>query len=190
MDRPKSFFACDSSAPVRVEHEGGTAAWLPGTLVVTSVQDTGCLRLRSNSLIRVFFRASCCWPSEGLFSQSFSIAPSIQALRRLPCLGAFSDVWQVRHIEGSPWLGSYSAVQCLRRLMGQPLYSSAADAAMWGDRDYGDGSNPLRMTQQYHLASMAAWISSTGISHQDLLPHIPSICLSAVNSSPRPAIAP
>ena len=105
MDRPKSFFACDSSAPVRVEHEGGTAAWLPGTLVVTSVQDTGCLRLRSNSLIRVFFRASCCWPSEGLFSQSFSIAPSIQALRRLPCLGAFSDVWQVRHIEGVPLAG-------------------------------------------------------------------------------------
>ena len=41
MDRPKSFFACDSSAPVRVEHEGGTAAWLAGTLVVPSVQGHG-----------------------------------------------------------------------------------------------------------------------------------------------------
>ena len=93
-------------------------------------------------------------------------------------------------LKGAPWVGSYSAVQCLRRLMGQPLYSSAADASLWGDRVYSDGSNPLRVTQQYHLASMAAWISSTGISHQDLLPHIPSICRSAVNSSLRPAIAP
>ena len=46
------------------------------------------------------------------------------------------------------------------------------------------------MTQQHRLASMAAWISSTGISHHDLLPHIPSIRLSGVNSSPRPGIVP
>ena len=46
------------------------------------------------------------------------------------------------------------------------------------------------MTQQYRLASMAAWLSSSGISHHDLLPHIPSICLSTVNSSPRPGISP
>ena len=35
-----------------------------------------------------------------------------------------------------------------------------------------------------------AWLSSTGISHHNLLPHIPSICLSSVNSSPHPGIAP
>ena len=46
------------------------------------------------------------------------------------------------------------------------------------------------MTQQCHLASMAAQLSSTGISLHNLLPHIPSIHLSAVNSSPRPGIAP
>ena len=46
------------------------------------------------------------------------------------------------------------------------------------------------LTQQYCLASMAAWLSSTGISHQDLLLHILSICLSAVNRSPHPGIAP
>ena len=40
------------------------------------------------------------------------------------------------------------------------------------------------------LASMAAWLSSTGISHHNLLPHIPSIHLSAVNSSPLTGIAP
>ena len=38
--------------------------------------------------------------------------------------------------------------------------------------------------------SMAAWLSSTGISHHSLFPHIPLICLSTVNSGPRPGIAP
>ena len=37
---------------------------------------------------------------------------------------------------------------------------------------------------------MAAWLSSTGISHHNLLPHISYIHLSAVNSSPCPRIAP
>ena len=46
------------------------------------------------------------------------------------------------------------------------------------------------MTQKYHLASMAVQLFSTGISHHKLTPHIPSICLSAVNSSACPEIAP
>ena len=37
---------------------------------------------------------------------------------------------------------------------------------------------------------MAAWLSSIGNSHHDLLPHISLICLSTVNSSPCPGIAP
>ena len=37
---------------------------------------------------------------------------------------------------------------------------------------------------------MAAWLSSTGISHHNLFPHIPLIHLSAVNSSLHPGIAP
>ena len=32
------FFACGSSAPVSVEREGGTAAWVTGTLEAASVQ--------------------------------------------------------------------------------------------------------------------------------------------------------
>ena len=51
-------------------------------------------------------------------------------------------------------------------------------------------AHPLCLTQQYHLASMAAWLSSTSISHHNLLPHIPSIRLSEGNSSPRPGVAP
>ena len=35
------FFACGSSAPVRVECEGGAAAWLAGTLAAPSVQGQG-----------------------------------------------------------------------------------------------------------------------------------------------------
>ena len=46
------------------------------------------------------------------------------------------------------------------------------------------------MTQQYHLASMAAQLSSTCISHHNLLPHIPSISLSIVKSSPCPGVVP
>ena len=46
------------------------------------------------------------------------------------------------------------------------------------------------MIQQYHLASKAAGLSSAGISQHTLLLHILSICLSAVNRSPHPGIAP
>ena len=44
----------------------------------------------------------------------------------------------------------------------------------------------LLRLQHYCLASMAARLSSTGISHHNLHPHIPLILLSAVNSSPHP----
>ena len=46
----------------------------------------------------------------------------------------------------------------------------------------------LLRLQHYRLVSMAARLSSTGISHHNLLPHIPFILLSAVNSSPHPEI--
>ena len=50
--------------------------------------------------------------------------------------------------------------------------------------------HPLCVTQQFHLASIATWLSFTGMSHHNLLPHIPLIHLSTVNSSPWPGIAP
>ena len=37
----QDIFACGNSTPVRVEHKGGTPAWLVGTLVVPSVQGHG-----------------------------------------------------------------------------------------------------------------------------------------------------
>ena len=141
-------------------------------------KDTECLPCGSYVPIRVFFRASCSWRSKGLFGQSISVAPPVQALRGLLCLGSFSVVWHIRHIEGlswlgfysvnqhvpgtlrgtlsvvllcssahqslkgAPWVGSCSVVHCGRRLMSQPLYSSAADAGVWGERGYGDGYTP------------------------------------------------
>ena len=83
-------------------------------------KDTDCLHPMGYGPIRVFFRASCSWQSEGLFGQSFSIALPIQALRGLPCLESFSVVQHVRHIEGAPWLGSYSVDWQVRHLKGHP----------------------------------------------------------------------
>ena len=53
------FFACGSSAPVRIEREGGVAAWLVGTLVAPSVQ--GHRLPPVMALSESFFLASCSW---------------------------------------------------------------------------------------------------------------------------------
>ena len=100
----QDIFPCGSIASVRVEREGGTAAWLMGALVAPSVQGQGLpppQELRPYGL----FRASCSWGSEGFFGQSFSVAPPVQALRGLPCLGSFSVFLHIRHIEGAPLAG-------------------------------------------------------------------------------------
>ena len=119
-----------------------------------------------------------------------------QAHRGAPLTGVLLCRSAHQALKGAPWVGSYSVVQCVRCLMGQPLYCSAAHAGMWGESWYVGRERlwgwlyPLRVTQQYRLASMAAWLSSTGISHEDLILHIPSSHLSMVNSSPRSGIAP
>ena len=144
MLRHKTFVACGSFAPVRVECEGGAAAWLAGTLAAPNVQGHRLPPWRELWPYQSLFRAYCSWRSEGLFSQSFSIVLPIQAFRGLPCLGSSSVVPHVRHIDmaglllcrsacqalkGAPWVGSYSVVQYIRCLIGQPLYCSAEDAS-------------------------------------------------------------
>ena len=84
-------------------------------------------------------------------------------------------------------LGSYSVVQCMGCLMGQPLYCSAADAGMCVGREALVMAPPTTRDSAV-LPSMAAWLSSTGVSHHSLLPHISSISFSAVNISPHPGI--
>ena len=86
------FFACGSPAPVTVECEGGTGAWLAGILVVSSVQRHGLsppqelwpYKSLFSSLLYLVIRRSL-WPV-------FLLAPPVQALRRLPCLRSFSAV--------------------------------------------------------------------------------------------------
>ena len=46
------------------------------------------------------------------------------------------------------------------------------------------------MIWQYHITSTAAWFSSTGLSHHNLLAHVPSGCVPEVNSKPHPGIVP
>ena len=49
------FFACGSSASVRVEREGGAASWLTGTLVAPSVQLYGLPALQELRPYQSFF---------------------------------------------------------------------------------------------------------------------------------------
>ena len=79
MHGGKNFFACGSSAPVRVEHEGDPAAWLMGTLEAPSVQTPSAAA--GVMALSVFSQASCSWRSEGFFGQSFSVVLPVQALR-------------------------------------------------------------------------------------------------------------
>ena len=107
-----------------------------------------------------------------------------QAHREAPLAEVLPCRSTCQALKEAPWVGFYSVVQWVRHLMHQPLYCPAAGAGMWGERAYGDGSTPLHVTQQYRLASMAAQLSYTGISHHNLPPHIPLIPLPSVNSSP------
>ena len=92
-----------------------------------------CLYRRCYGPIRVFFRASGSWQSEGLFGQSFSIAPPVQALNMVPLPGVLLCCSGHQSLKGAPWVGSYSVVQCVRRLMDQLLYCSAAGGC--GERE-------------------------------------------------------
>ena len=91
-------------------------------------------------------------------------------------------------LEGAPWVGPCSVVPASGvRWASLPIVQLRMLAC--GERE-AMGMLPPTHDSHYRLASLAAGLSSTGISHHSLLPHIPSIHLSAVNSSPRPGIAP
>ena len=123
----RHFFAHGNSAPVRVEHEHGTTAWVMETLVAQNVQGHGLPLPQELWPYQSLFSRLCSCGSEGLFGQSFSTALPIQALRGLPCLGSFSVVWCIRLIEGAPWLGSYSVDLHIRHLARHPGW----DPTLW-----------------------------------------------------------
>ena len=65
-----------------------------------------------------------------------------QAHRGGPLAGVFLCRSACQALKRGMLGGSYSVVQRVRRLMCQPVYCSAADASMWGEGGYGDGSTP------------------------------------------------
>ena len=69
-------------------------------------RNTDCLRRRSYGLIRVFYRASCSWRSEGLFGQSFSVALPFQSHRGAPLAAVLLRRLVHRALKGAPWVGS------------------------------------------------------------------------------------
>ena len=175
----QDFLCLLNSAPVRGEHESGVVAWIAGTLWHQVCRDTDCLSHRRCGPTRV----SVSWWSEGHFGWFFSILPTVQALRGLPCLGSFSVVWYIRHIEGRPTDRGPTLSSMRQAFDGPASLSFSCQCWCVGSQRLWWWLHPLHMTQQCPLASMAARLSCTGISHYNLLPHIPSICLSEVNSS-------
>ena len=107
-------------------------------------RDTDCLCLRSHGPESSFEPVVAGDQKASL--SSLSPIPPVQALRGLPCLGSFTVIWPIRHIEGATlavfllcrlarqalkgasWVESYSLVQCIRHLMAQSLYFSAVVA--------------------------------------------------------------
>ena len=83
-------------------------------------RDMDCFCRRSYGPIRVFFQDSFNWQSEGLFGQSFSVPPPIQALRGLPCLESFLCCSPCQAHRGPPWLGLCSVDWHIRHLKGSP----------------------------------------------------------------------
>ena len=81
-----------------------------------------------------------------------------QAHRGAPLGGLILCRLAHQSLKGAQWVGSYSVVLFGRHLMGQPLYCSAADAGVWGERGYSDGSTPFQ------------WLSSI-----TLLPWLPGL---------------
>ena len=81
---------------MKVECEGGAAASFVGTWMASA---TGVMAPSES-----FFEPLVAGNQKASLT-SFSIALPIQALRGLPCLGPFSVVHHVRHIEGPPLAG-------------------------------------------------------------------------------------
>ena len=192
---------------MRVECEGGALLDFQGPWWHQVCRDRDFPNCRCYGLVRVFFQASCSWWSEGLFGLSFSVAPPIQALWGLPSLGVLLCCSACQAHRGAPsgWgptLQTGASVTERSTLGGVLLHSSVRQAfdgpvsPLFSCQCWHVGRerllwclHPLHVTQHYHLASKAAQLSSKGISHHNLLPPLPSICFSAVNSNPRPGIA-
>ena len=112
-----------------------------------------------------------------------------QACRGVPLDGVLLCISVHQSLKGASWVGSCCVVQCLRCLMGQPFIVHLPMLPC-GEREAMVMAPPPMRDAAVLPCFHAAQLSPTGISHYSLLPHIPLICLSTVNSSPCPGIAP
>ena len=145
------YFACGSSAPVRIEHEGGTAPWLAGTLVVPSVQGHGLPPLQELWPYQSFFKPLVAGDQRPLWP-GFLHTSASSGTWRAPLPGVLLCHSGRQAHRGAPWLGSCSSDLCIRHLKGHPrwgptlwfsksgvwwgqcLYCSAAYAGLLGER--------------------------------------------------------
>ena len=118
VHRHETFSASGSSAPVRIESEGGTATWLVGTLVAPSVQGHGLplpqqlwpYRSLFSNLLQLVIRSPL-WPvflhssaSSGTqrasLPQVLLCCSACQALIGAPCVGFYSVARSFRQFDG------------------------------------------------------------------------------------------
>ena len=123
---------------MRVEGEGGTAAWLAGTLVAPSVQGHGLTPLQElwpyqesffEPLVAGDQKASLASLSSYLcqfrhLEGSLAWGPSLlfgeSGTRKAPLTGVLLCRWAHQALKGAPWVGSYSVVWHISHLK-EPL---------------------------------------------------------------------
>ena len=124
-------------------------------------------------------------------------------------LDSFSSLWQLavkrpswlvllccsacQALKLPPWMVFFSIAQCIRHLKCCSLWclSLLSSDQSWylGRQRLQWWLHPLCVTRQFCLAFLAVWFSSPGISHHNLLLHVPLGHLPAGNSRPHPEIS-
>ena len=111
-----------------------------------------------------------------------------QAHRVVPLAGVLLCRLVHQALKGAPWVGSYSVVQCARSLMGQPLLQ--LPLLVGGERE----AMVMALPPMHDSAVSPYFRGCLAFLHRHFPPQSPPshllICLSTVNSSPCPGVAP
>ena len=102
---------------MRVDHEGGTTAWLTGTLAAQSVQGQGLSLTGVMALSEYFYEPLVTGDQK---PSLISLSLQLCQFRHLEGSLAFSVVPPIKHSEGPLWLGSYSIDQYVKHLKRHP----------------------------------------------------------------------
>ena len=115
--RCKTCFACGSSAPVRVECEGGATAWLAGTLAVPSMQGQTASGAGVMIFSESFFQPLVAGNRRPLWLV-FLHSSACSGTLRAPLPGVLLCCSAHQAHGGASWLGSYPVDQHVRHLKG------------------------------------------------------------------------